>query len=224
MKKIKLTKKLLIKQYIKNKKSPYKIAEEFNYCPNTIRYYLKKFNIKIRNKSEAQKEELNHKYIDGRTNKIHYCKEPGCNNIIDISTAFYAGGRCPDCGFKIISEKAKGRKRPDLSEINSKRLGNKHPNYIDGRSYEDYPQEFTPKLKLKIRKRDDFTCQECGMIEEEHIIVYGQVLEVHHIDYDKENCKENNLITTCKQCNTRANYNRKYWKEYFSAKVKEKIK
>ncbi len=34
-----------------------------------------------------------------------------------------------------------------------------------------------------------------------------------------ENCEEDNLITTCKQCNVRANYNRDYWQEYFKAKV-----
>ena len=56
------------------------------------------------------------------------------------------------------------------------------------------------------------------MTEEEHIIVLGEALTVHHIDYDKENCKENNLITLCKQCNSRVNFNRKYWTNYFKSK------
>ena len=129
MKKIKLIKQFLIKHYTKNSNSPYTIAKEFNYSPNTIRRYLKKYKIKIRNKSEAQTGKLNHLYIDGRTNKKYYCKESGCHNIIDISTAFYAGGRCKDCGNKIMAQKALGRKRPDLSEINSTRIGNKNPRY-----------------------------------------------------------------------------------------------
>ena len=62
------------------------------------------------------------------------------------------------------------------------------------------------------------------MTEEEHIITYGKVLDVHHIDYNKENCKENNLITLCKQCNLRANKNRDYWYGYFMYITNQKIK
>ena len=58
-----------------------------------------------------------------------------------------------------------------------------------------------------------------------HLKVYGQVLHIHHIDYNKENCQESNLITTCNQCNIKANYNRTYWKNFYSTKIlKEKEK
>ena len=63
-------------------------------------------------------------------------------------------------------------------------------------------------------------CQNCGITEEEHIIINGQVLHVHHIDYNKENCSQDNLITTCQQCNLRANSNRDYWKELYLKKLK----
>jgi 5-methylcytosine-specific restriction endonuclease McrA len=53
------------------------------------------------------------------------------------------------------------------------------------------------------------------MTEEEHLIVYGKVLDVHHIDYDRKNSSEDNLITLCRQCNIRANFNRGYWEEFF---------
>jgi hypothetical protein len=49
------------------------------------------------------------------------------------------------------------------------------------------------------------------MTEEEHLIVIGTALTIHHIDYNKQNCNEENLITLCKGCNTRANYNKDYW-------------
>ena len=78
-----------------------------------------------------------------------------------------------------------------------------------------YPLEFSKELKLKIRQRDNFECQNCNMTEEENISVYGRVLEIHHIDYNKENCKEENLISLCQGCNIRANFNRDYWIEYF---------
>ena len=88
-------------------------------------------------------------------------------------------------------------------------------NYINGDSKQKYAPGFTSKLKLEIRERDNFQCQNCDMTEEEHIIVVGTALEIHHIDYDKENHTKENLITLCKQCNIRANYNRNYWTEFF---------
>ena len=94
-------------------------------------------------------------------------------------------------------------------------------NYINGNSKKSYPSKFNKELKEFIRKRDNYVCQKCNMTEEEHLIVYGFVLDVHHIDYDKENCEENNLISLCKSCNIRANYNRKYWENYFKIKSKE---
>lgn len=93
--------------------------------------------------------------------------------------------------------------------------GEKNPSYIDGRSFEPYPIEFNDRLKLEIRKRDNYTCQNCGMTEEEHLSVIGTVLHVHHIDYNKNNCDNKNLITLCLWCNLRANKNRKYWKQFF---------
>lgn len=44
---------------------------------------------------------------------------------------------------------------------------------------------------------------------------------VHHIDDNKQNCKKNNLITTCNQCNIKANFNRDYWYAYFTYIVEE---
>ena len=61
------------------------------------------------------------------------------------------------------------------------------------------------------------------MTEEEHLIVLGKVLIVHHIDYNKKNCNENNLITLCLWCNIRANYNRKSWITYFKSLIIESI-
>ena len=86
-----------------------------------------------------------------------------------------------------------------------------------GISYEnsEYPEEFR-KIRPKILKRDNYNCQNCGMTQEEHFAIYGRDIEVHHIDYDKQNNREENLITLCKQCNLRANFNRDYWFAYYS--------
>jgi len=98
-----------------------------------------------------------------------------------------------------------------------------NPNWQEGKSFEPYSIDWTEELKERIRKRDNYECQHCGMTEEEHLIVYGRVLPIHHIDYNKKNCKESNLISLCLQCNSRANFNRNYWKEIFiKTIIKEK--
>lgn len=51
----KLTKLFLIKEYIKNKKNIYQIAQEINYSKTVIWRHLKKHNILIRNNSESKK-------------------------------------------------------------------------------------------------------------------------------------------------------------------------
>lgn len=101
--------------------------------------------------------------------------------------------------------------------------GKDNPNWQNGISKDPYPFEFDDELKEQIRKRDNYTCQKCGITEEEHLIVYGMVLCIHHIDYNKENCEEDNLTTLCNECNLRVNYNRKHWTEYFKDKVSKFI-
>lgn len=97
----------------------------------------------------------------------------------------------------------------------------KHYNWKGGISQNPYPYEFNKELKEFIRKRDDYICQNCLITEEEHLIVFGSVLVVHHIDYNKQNLNKDNLVTVCISCNSRANYNRWYWKVFYNEKVYE---
>lgn len=87
-----------------------------------------------------------------------------------------------------------------------------------------YASDFNSKLKEQIRKRDNYTCQLCGITEEEHIVVLGRVLDIHHVDYNKQNSKEDNLLTLCRQCNLRVNFNREHWNEYFKELMKNGYK
>lgn len=154
-----------------------------------------------------------------RTSNIHKldCNCMSCRNkrgqTFGQNNPNWKGGwpKCQDCNKKL--------KRMDAIRcLSCARKGELHPNWNNGSSFFDYPIQFNDKLKLEIRTRDNFQCQNCSMTEEEHIIVYGQVLHVHHIDYDKKNCKEINLISTCNPCNTRANFNRTYWQEFYRSK------
>uniref|UniRef100_A0A6M3KY62 HNH nuclease domain-containing protein n=1 Tax=viral metagenome TaxID=1070528 RepID=A0A6M3KY62_9ZZZZ len=145
---------------------------------------------------KVHKGKNNSNYKHGKCGKKYYCEI--CNKTL----SGYRSNLCHSCSTK---------KR----FLNPKN----HPSYIDGRSFEDYPKEFNQFLRNRIRERDNYTCQNCSMTEEEHLIIYGRNLEVHHIDYNRKNCKEDNLITLCKQCNIRANKNRDYWKEIYGRKA-----
>ena len=81
-----------------------------------------------------------------------------------------------------------------------------------------YPPEFY-EIRRSIIERDGYVCLNCGMTEEEHLIVYGMELHVHHIDYNKQNCYKSNLIASCLPCNTRFNYNKSYWQPLLTTKV-----
>jgi len=78
------------------------------------------------------------------------------------------------------------------------------PNWRGGLSFEPYGIDFDDDLKDKIRARDNYKCQIC---ESEG----DRKLDVHHIDYDKMNNKEDNLIALCRTCHCSTNGNRKYW-------------
>ena len=88
-------------------------------------------------------------------------------------------------------------------------IGIGNPNHKHGLSRFPYPLEFNEPLKEQIRKRDNYICQVC----------FKKGKPVHHIDYNKFNCREDNLITLCKSCNSKANSNRDYWYVYFTYKM-----
>lgn len=75
-----------------------------------------------------------------------------------------------------------------------------------GKSFDPYTTDWTKTLRRAIKERDHYTCQLCNKQED---------LACHHIDYDKENCSQENLITLCRSCNSKVNKNRNYWTDYF---------
>ena len=106
-----------------------------------------------------------------------------------------------------------GKKRPEHSILMS---GENHPNWKGGISENPYPKEFNTELKLKIRTRDNFICCLCEKTEREEYEELNRALCVNHIDFNKQNCKEENLNTLCLRCNIKINRERDYWTNYFS--------
>ena len=94
------------------------------------------------------------------------------------------------------------------------RKGENSPNWRGGTSFEYYPPKWTKKLKEKIKERDNFACQKCGSKKN---------LVIHHINYNKKDCKEKNLITLCRSCNGKVNTARTWWQRLFCRSIARKI-
>jgi len=125
---------------------------------------------------------------------------------------------CRDCGKILAQDNPKSKRcRKCYGIWRSIHIrGNKIATFIDGKSHdESYPPKFSYYLKKQIRKRDNFICQLCNIKEIEFKKNHRKGLEVHHIDYNKYNCHQNNLITLYGKCNKQVNYNRDYWFAYF---------
>jgi len=137
--------------------------------------------------------------------------------------------------LKKMSNASKGRKasvkaRQKMSEAHKKRYrenpeiikkisGENNKGWQGGKSFEPYPLTWTLLLKRSIRERDNYSCQLCGKPQVEELERIGYKLSVHHINYCKENCNPNNLITLCNQCHQKTNNKRKYWTKYFTKRI-----
>lgn len=112
--------------------------------------------------------------------------------------------RFPNMGhFKPHTEEAK--KKSSLSH-----RGEKNYNWKGGTRLESYSEDWNNTLKESIRQRDNYICQLCG-IHQDELSGWNKLLDVHHIDYNKKNNNPSNLITLCRSCHVKTNYNRNYW-------------
>lgn len=72
------------------------------------------------------------------------------------------------------------------------------------------------EYKESIRERDGHRCLNpcCSDNKDD--------LTIHHIDYNKKNCKPTNLITLCRSCNSSANFDRDWHKAWYTAILKRR--
>jgi hypothetical protein len=88
-----LTKKFLIQEYVKNKKSAHQIAEDLGIDFHCVCEWIHKQKIRMRKRGLAVKlsgimrGENNPMYIDGRTAGKHYCKN--CHKLLKNKYAKY---------------------------------------------------------------------------------------------------------------------------------------
>ena len=216
-----------------NKKTKEKISK-------TLKKYSKQLSLRMKKLWENNKIKP-HDISEEARKKLSYrmkINNPNFKNGISKVDNF-----CIDCRIKLKNYKAKRCKSCQRthyllnhSEENSlfvKKLwsNSKFKNKMrkirslqmggTGIPYENtkYGSDFIEDLRSEIRKRDNYTCQNCNMTEEESLIVWGEVLHVHHIDYNKKNNQKCNLISLCISCHMKTNFNRKYWKSIFQEKT-----
>jgi len=85
-----------------------------------------------------------------------------------------------------------------------------HPNWKGGISFEPYCEIWKDKeYKSDIKTRDDNRCLN------PYCYLKDKILSIHHVDYDKKNCHPNNLITLCRSCNSKANTDREWHKQWY---------
>jgi hypothetical protein len=146
--------------------------------------------------------------LDGRK---HFCSRE-CANLYQIKKVSVA---CTCCGksFEVIPARIKKGHSLFCSVkcANFYNRGSNNFRFVHGNSYAPYPAGWRRSLKNEIRKRDYYTCQLCGKTQND----LGRLLCIHHIDYNKDNLNDDNLVSLCTSCHSKTNVNREYWIEYF---------
>jgi 5-methylcytosine-specific restriction endonuclease McrA len=122
---------------------------------------------------------------------------------------------------EIRSKERKGKR--SYNDEQSKRQkekalkGKNHPLWKNGASETKYTG-FTRLVSKKVRERDGHLCVECNKTGKNGLVA------VHHIDYNKNNPKDDNLITLCPKCHGITNHgDRDKWINYFREKYQTKL-
>jgi len=150
------------------------------------------------------------RYDAKRCKPCSLIKQKGKNASNYIDGRSLKTKRCPICNKKLKSYQSKHcRKCADyLHSLMMK--GNKSA-LIHGKCYLPYSSDWK-FIRESIRKKYNNKCVICNK----------KAKDVHHIDYNKQNCKEDNLILLCHSHHCKTNTSRDYWFAYFNY-IKENI-
>lgn len=131
------------------------------------------------------------KYINAHS-KLEYVCPKGHTESITWGN-WKHGYRCPTCD-------------------NINRMGSGNSNWKGGISCEPYCQDWTKEFKGYIKERDGYRCLNpyCNSKNPND-------LTIHHVNYDKKLCIPENLITVCRSCNVKANFDRDWHTNWYQA-------
>lgn len=214
----------LYQKYIKESLTLTEIGALRGVSYETIRRWLKGYNIKIKNVGPRKgkpsllrgiKLSDAHKLNLSIANKGKKAWNKGVSRTEEVKskiqrslTGRFAGKDNHFYGKKHTSE---SKEKIRMNHANFR--GANNPAWLGGKSYEPYDSQFSAETKFAVRNRDKFKCQIC-QIEE-----YDGAHDVHHIDYNKKNTTNDNLITLCRSCHNMTNTNREEWENLLMRKV-----
>jgi hypothetical protein len=135
----------------------------------------------------------------------------GCHCIINLKP--HQVGKRNFCSYPCYKEFARGENHPLYGKKQNEearyKMSLSHGGTGIPGELSEYGPEFDSSLKEQARFRDGYKCQVCGCPQLEN----SRALDIHHIDYDKENNELNNLVSLCRSCHTKTNTNRIHWKK-----------
>ncbi len=134
---------------------------------------------------------LSTEYKNAHTHLDYICPEGHGHSM--SCTNWKMGFRCPTCW-------------------NIRNNGPGASNWQGGKSFEVYCQVWKDhEYKADIKARDGNRCLN------PYCLCSDGLLHIHHINYNKQDCHPKNLITVCRSCNSKANYDRKWHKAWYQA-------
>lgn len=167
-----------------------RLGNRCGYCAKNVRHTLEY----VQKSFEKEKYTLLSTEYINQKQKLNYICSNGHNNSITWTDWNNGGYRCPTCYF-------------------IRNSGSGNTSWKGGISFEPYCEIWKDKeYKHSIRERDGNKCLNpycCSKTPNDLII--------HHIDYNKKNCKPINLTTICRSCNAMANTDREWHTAWYQA-------
>lgn len=192
----------IIKLYFEGNKSPREIGKILNCSEGLVRERIKKEGLPMRNNSEVERKNI---FLKG-----HKTWNTGLTKITNEKVKKFSEEK-----IKWWQENKFNSKGNNILKNLVNRTGELNSSWINGKSFEPYGLEFNRYLKEEIRKRDNYTCQECNKTQ----LDYNFKLHIHHINYNKKDNVPLNLISLCNKCHSKTNFNRQHWEKYFKLKM-----
>lgn len=111
--------------------------------------------------------------------------------------------RCPVCGSLKRDRTSKMCLDCKYARVRETGMlkGKNSPTWKGGTSLLPYGPGWSDHLKDKVRARDHLKCTVCGKPQDQE--AGGLKLQVHHLDFSKDNHVLSNLVTLCRDCHTR---------------------
>ena len=112
----------------------------------------------------------------------------------------------------------KTREAMHKPEIYQKMIGENHPGWLGGISFEPYCPKFNKEFKERVRKYFNYTCPQCGRSQEEN----GKALHIHHVNYNKNTCCDKSIplfVPLCDHCHGKSGHNRTFWEYWFTMMI-----